>query len=106
MIRVEQAVADIFRAAIELGGTLSGEHGIGTMKAPFIKNELGPVGLDMMKILDDKMQKIKAANAHTIVTTNPGCLLQMKLGVKREGLEDEVRAVHLVELLSEAGPVN
>lgn len=49
MERVELAVAEIFEAAIELGGTLSGEHGIGTMKAPFMEMELGAVGLDMMK---------------------------------------------------------
>jgi glycolate oxidase len=49
MKRVEQAVAEIFQAAVELGGTLSGEHGIGTMKAPFMEMELGAVGLDMMK---------------------------------------------------------
>lgn len=49
MKRVEQAVEDIFAATIDLGGTLSGEHGIGTMKAPFMEMELGAVGLDMMQ---------------------------------------------------------
>ncbi|MGJ3197519.1 FAD-binding oxidoreductase [Peribacillus frigoritolerans] len=49
MSRVELAVADIFMAAIELGGTLSGEHGIGMMKAPFMEMELGAAGLDIMK---------------------------------------------------------
>lgn len=49
MRRVEQAVADIFALAVELGGTLSGEHGIGTMKATFMEMELGAVGLDMMR---------------------------------------------------------
>lgn len=49
MERVELAVAEIFEAAVQLGGTLSGEHGIGTMKAPFMEMELGAVGLDMMK---------------------------------------------------------
>lgn len=49
MERVELAVEEIFKAAIELGGTLSGEHGIGTMKAPFMELELGKVGLNMMK---------------------------------------------------------
>jgi glycolate oxidase len=48
MLRVEQAVEEIFKAAIELGGTLSGEHGIGTMKAPFMEMELGKAGIDMM----------------------------------------------------------
>lgn len=37
--RAERATADIFRAAIELGGTLSGEHGIGLSKAPFFSME-------------------------------------------------------------------
>ncbi|WNF38562.1 FAD-linked oxidase C-terminal domain-containing protein [Bacillaceae bacterium IKA-2] len=49
MKRVEMAVAEIFEAAIELGGTLSGEHGIGTMKSPFMEKELGTMGLAMMK---------------------------------------------------------
>ncbi|WP_425412243.1 FAD-binding oxidoreductase [Melghirimyces thermohalophilus] len=49
MIQVEQAVSEIFNAAIELGGTLSGEHGIGTMKSPFMEEELGSITLDMMR---------------------------------------------------------
>lgn len=49
MKRVECAVSEIFEAAIELGGTLSGEHGIGTLKAPYMENELGKEGLLMMK---------------------------------------------------------
>lgn len=49
MKRVEQAVTEIFTAAVELGGTLSGEHGIGTMKSSFMEMELGQAGLDMMK---------------------------------------------------------
>lgn len=49
MKRVEQAVAEIFSTAIELGGTLSGEHGIGTMKSTFMEMELGKAGVDMMK---------------------------------------------------------
>ncbi|WP_028783887.1 FAD-binding oxidoreductase [Thalassobacillus devorans] len=53
MRRVEQAVEAIFEAAIDLGGTLSGEHGIGTMKAPFMENELGAVGVEMMKRIKD-----------------------------------------------------
>ncbi|WP_144475747.1 FAD-binding oxidoreductase [Cytobacillus oceanisediminis] len=49
MSRVEKAVSEIFKTAIELGGTLSGEHGIGTMKSSFMELELGEHGVDMMK---------------------------------------------------------
>src|SRR5699024_11597475 len=38
--RVEKAIEEIFHAALELDGTLSGEHGIGTMKSPFLEKEL------------------------------------------------------------------
>ena len=47
MERVDAAVADLFRAALELGGTLSGEHGIGYMKAPFLRWETGETGFDI-----------------------------------------------------------
>ncbi|SHN34920.1 (Fe-S)-binding protein [Gracilibacillus kekensis] len=55
-----------------------------------------------MKILDSKMVNVKETQAVTIVTANPGCLLQMKLGIEREGLSDSIRAVHIVDLLLEA----
>jgi glycolate oxidase len=49
MKRVEEAIGEIFQAAVALGGTLSGEHGIGMMKAPYMEMELGETGLLMMK---------------------------------------------------------
>jgi glycolate oxidase iron-sulfur subunit len=55
-----------------------------------------------MQILDYKMDKTKETEATTIVTANPGCLLQMKLGIEREGLTGKVRAVHIADLLYEA----
>ena len=54
-----------------------------------------------MEILDHKMEHVKDTGAATIITTNPGCLLQMKLGIEREKLTDRVRAVHLVEYLAQ-----
>jgi len=44
-------VAEIFRKTIELGGTISGEHGIGISKAPFLEMEVGPLGVSVMKRL-------------------------------------------------------
>ncbi len=31
-----RAIEEIFKGVVEMGGTLSGEHGIGTSKAPFM----------------------------------------------------------------------
>lgn len=49
MQRVEAAIEEIFRAAVSLGGTLSGEHGIGILKAPYMGLEFSPAELDYME---------------------------------------------------------
>ncbi len=55
MARVERAVNEIFEAALGLGGTLSGEHGIGTAKAKFLEKEFGSEGLAVMKRIKDAL---------------------------------------------------
>lgn len=47
--RAHVAVNEIFAAALDLGGTLSGEHGIGITKAPYLAMELGDMGVEVMK---------------------------------------------------------
>jgi len=47
--RAFEAVRDIFSEVLALGGTLSGEHGIGTMKKAFIGMEIKPEALALMK---------------------------------------------------------
>jgi len=37
--RVDRAIEQLFRDTVELGGSLSGEHGIGLTKAPYLKLE-------------------------------------------------------------------
>ena len=41
----EAASAELFRLAIDLGGTLTGEHGIGLQKAPYMTLEHDPVAV-------------------------------------------------------------
>ncbi|WP_298440267.1 FAD-linked oxidase C-terminal domain-containing protein [Geobacter sp.] len=43
------AIEEIFRAALELGGTMSGEHGVGLAKQPYIPLELSPVQIATMQ---------------------------------------------------------
>jgi len=47
--RVEKAFAEIFQKAIELGGTITGEHGVGAMKLPYLHLKVGEVGIDIMR---------------------------------------------------------
>ncbi len=39
--RVEQAVAEVLRAAVDMGGTITGEHGVGLAKRDFLEYEQG-----------------------------------------------------------------
>lgn len=50
-------------------------------------------------LIDRKMEHVKAITPGVIVTANPGCLLQMKFGIKREGLDDKMEAVHIADFL-------
>ncbi len=47
--RVEAATRDIFNNAVELGGTLSGEHGVGMLKRAFLEMDVGPLAVEVMK---------------------------------------------------------
>jgi len=46
--RAEQAAEELFREVIALGGTLSGEHGVGIAKSPFFHWEVGRDGWEAM----------------------------------------------------------
>lgn len=52
--KVEEIVAEEFAIALELGGTLSGEHGVGSLKRPYLERALGPISTEVQK-------RIKAA---------------------------------------------
>jgi glycolate oxidase iron-sulfur subunit len=50
-----------------------------------------------MKILDSKMEDIASVSPALIATANVGCMLQLRAGCKRKGLNADVK--HVIELL-------
>lgn len=62
--KAEAAVREIFRATLDLGGTMSGEHGVGLSKAPYLSMELTPQQMGAMKAIK------KALDPNNIL--NPG----------------------------------
>ena len=52
--RAEKAFADVFATAIEFGGTITGEHGVGAAKLPYLEQRLGTEQMDLLR-------RIKAA---------------------------------------------
>ena len=49
--RVHAAFRDIFQKAIALGGTITGEHGVGLAKKEFLQEFAGKTGMDVMRAL-------------------------------------------------------
>jgi glycolate oxidase len=64
MERVERAIEAIFKASVRLGGTLSGEHGIGLSKQPFLRLALSP---EVVKLMQDVKRAVDPKNI-----LNPG----------------------------------
>lgn len=53
--RMHKAVDEIFHAAIGLGGTLSGEHGIGIGKVRYLPLEFGEAGVDTIRRIKEAL---------------------------------------------------
>jgi glycolate oxidase len=62
--KAHAAIEEVFKGALELGGTMSGEHGVGIAKAPYIPLEITPEAALYMKTLK------KALDPNNIL--NPG----------------------------------
>jgi glycolate oxidase len=60
--KVEAMVGEIFGAALALGGTLSGEHGVGVLKRPWLERALGPVSVEVQKRLKHALDPMNLMN--------------------------------------------
>ncbi len=49
MTRVEEAIEEIMDTALALGGTISGEHGIGLGKSAFLSRDVGAESVEIMR---------------------------------------------------------
>ena len=62
MARVAGAARAIFEATVELGGTLSGEHGIGLLKKQFMELDLGAETIAVMRKIKDALDPLGIMN--------------------------------------------
>ncbi len=81
--------------------------GVTLRELPFSEICCGSAGVyniehtDMsMALLEEKMRMVESTHADTIVTANPGCMLQLKAGTRH--LARPLPVMHVVELLDEA----
>jgi glycolate oxidase len=67
--RAEEAIEEIFKLTIRLGGTLSGEHGVGTTKAPYLHLELKHDAIEVMKKIKSVLDPNNILNPGKIFKT-------------------------------------
>jgi glycolate oxidase len=60
--KVQQMAAEEFALALELGGTLSGEHGVGSLKRPYMEQALGQVSIEIQKRIKAALDPLNILN--------------------------------------------
>ena len=68
--RAGKAAEELFGIVLELDGTLSGEHGIGIAKSPFIELEVGAGGLDAMWRIKQALDPLNIMNPGKMFVPN------------------------------------
>ncbi len=80
--RVEKAFEEIFLAAVALGGTITGEHGIGLSKKKFLEKVAGPAGVEVMRKIKGVLDPNNVLNAGKIFDPKPKCEYPLTSGTK------------------------
>lgn len=60
--KVEQMMGEVFEAALSVGGTLSGEHGVGVLKRPYFEQALGPVSTNVQRRIKQSLDPLNILN--------------------------------------------
>ena len=68
MALVEKAFEEIFHKAIELGGTITGEHGVGAMKLPYLHLKIGEAGVEVLRSIKHAIDPNNIMNPGKIFT--------------------------------------
>jgi glycolate oxidase len=68
---VKEVLHEIFRTTVAMNGSISGEHGIGTAKAPFITLELTPETLEVMAAIKLALDPNNIMNPGKIFPSSP-----------------------------------
>jgi glycolate oxidase len=60
--RADVAFDAIVEAALDLGGTITGEHGVGQIKRPFLEREVGPANLAVQRAIKRTLDPLGLLN--------------------------------------------
>jgi glycolate oxidase len=66
-VKMKKAASDIFDVSVRLGGTLSGEHGVGSLKLAFLEKDVGPISIDVMSSIKSTLDPKNILNPGKVV---------------------------------------
>jgi glycolate dehydrogenase FAD-linked subunit len=69
--RSRAAFAEIMDVAIDMGGTVTGEHGVGILKVDGMRRELGPIAVGMQRAVKDALDPLGILNPGKVVGKPP-----------------------------------
>jgi glycolate oxidase len=65
--RARAAFDAVMELGLQLGGTITGEHGVGVLKRDWLERELGPVSLDVHRAVKDALDPRGLLNPGTVL---------------------------------------
>ena len=68
---LDRAADELVRAALDLGGTITGEHGVGITKRRWLEQEVGPMVVDLQRRLKSVFDPAGVLNPHTWLAKEP-----------------------------------
>ena len=71
--RVEKAFNEIYDETLKLGGTITGEHGVGLAKKGFLEKMIEVPALEMMRKIKTALDPNNILNPGKIITLSPKC---------------------------------
>ena len=71
--RVEKAFNDIYDETLKLGGTITGEHGVGLAKKGFLEKMIDVPALDIMHKIKAAFDPNNVLNPGKIISHSPKC---------------------------------
>ena len=69
--RAYGAFDDILELGLSLGGTITGEHGVGVIKVDWLEREIGPVALDVHRAIKDALDPAGLLNPGKVFRAPP-----------------------------------
>jgi glycolate oxidase len=85
LAQMKKAFAEVVEAAIKLGGSITGEHGVGLLKRDFLPRQAGAAGVETMKRFKAAMDPNNILNPGKMFSTSPRCEGRMPL--KKEDMD-------------------